>query len=214
MCACWHPRILTSLYPEVHACLPASFHPHILIYSDSCVFGCIPPSSHPYVIFPGLSVFTCILASSYPHTFRFIRACCYPCILTFSYTQIPVYLVVSSRPHILMSYSKVCMCLLVSSHPHILIPSGSYVLVGILASSYPQIHACFLLSLDPLILIFLYITLTYISQANIYINTLKQKIMQFTIQQNNKTYMILDPTLKQVIVRLHSSAGYIYAYNL
>ena len=76
----------------------------------------------------------------------------------------------------LMSYSQVCVCLLVSSHPHILIPSGSYVLVGILASSYPQIHVCFLLSLHPLILIsFLYIILIYISQTNIYINTLKKK---------------------------------------
>ena len=142
-------------------------------------------------------------------------ACLHPCILTSSYTQIPVYLVVSSRPHILMSYSQVCVCLLVSSHPHILIPSGSYVLVGILASSYPQIHVCFLLSLHPLILIsFFYIILIYISQTNIYINALQKNIIQFTIQQKNKAYTILDTTLKQVIVRLHSNAAYIYAYNL
>ena len=114
----------------------------------------------------------------------------------------------------LMSYSQVCVCLLVSSHPHILIPSGSYVLVGILASSYPQIHVCFLLSLHPLILIFFIYILIYISQTNIYINTPKKKIMQFTIQQKNKTYTTLKPTLKQVIARLHSSAAYIYTYNL
>ena len=34
------------------------------------------------------------------------------------------------------------------------------------------------------------------------------------IQQKNKTYTTLDPTLKQVIVRLHSSAAYVYTYNL
>ena len=114
MCACWYPRILTSLYPEFHACLLASLHPHIL-----------------------------------------------------SYTQIPMYLVVFSRPHILMSYSQVFVCLLVFSHPHnlrfirtcwyscILISSDSCVFPFILASSYPQIHVCFLLSLHSLILIFL-----------------------------------------------------------
>ena len=53
--------------------------------------------------------------------------------------------------------------------------------------------------------------LIYISQTNICINTLKKekKAIQFTIQQKNKTYTILDPTLKQVMVRLHSSAAYI-----
>ena len=160
MCACWHPRILTSLYPEVHACLFASLHSHILIYSDSCVFGCILTSSHPYVIFPGLCVFCLyprILTSSYPQVHTCLLVPLHLCILTSSYAQIHVYLVVSSRPHILMSYTQVCVYLLVSSHPYILITSCSYVVVGILASSYPQIYVCFLLSLHPLILIFLYI---------------------------------------------------------
>ena len=118
MCACWQPRILTSLYPELHACLLASLHAHILV------------------------------------------------------SQIPVYLVASSRPHILMSYSQVCVCLLVSSHPHtirfirtcwypcILISSDSCV------SFYPYILSSSF---------FLYIILIYISQTNIYINTLKKK---------------------------------------
>ena len=34
------------------------------------------------------------------------------------------------------------------------------------------------------------------------------------IQQENKTYTIPDPTLKQVIVRMHSSDAYIYTCNL
>ena len=111
-----------------------------------------------------------ILASSHPYILRFMRTCLHPCILKSSYTQIPVYLVVFSRPPILMSYSQVCVCLLVSSHPHILIPSGSYVLVGILASSYPQIHVCFLLSLHPLIPVFLYIYNTDLHFANKYLH--------------------------------------------
>ena len=51
---------------------------------------------------------------------------------------------------------------------------------------------------------------------NIYINTLKKekKTIQFTIQQQYKTYTILEPTLKQFILRLHSSAACIYTYNL
>ena len=125
-------------------------------------------------------------------------------------------------------YPKVHACLLASLHLHILIPSGSYVLVGILASSYPQVHVCFLLSLHPHILrfmcvsfypcilsshSFLYTILIYILQTHIYINNFK-KIMQFTIQQKNKAYTILEPTLKQVIVRLYLSAAYIYTYNL
>ena len=127
-----------------------------------------------------------ILASSYPFILRFMRTCLHPCILTSSYTQIPVYLIVSSRPSILMSYSQVCVCLLVSSHLHILIPSGSYVLVGILASSYPQIHVCFLLSLHPLIPIFfyIYIILIYISQTNICITALKKK--SYKLQYNKR----------------------------
>ena len=136
-------------------------------------------SSHPYILrFMRACLYTCILASSHPHTLRFIRACWYPCILAPSHLHILRFMCIWLYPHVLTSlchYTQVCVYLFVSSHPHILITSGSYVLVGILASSYPQIHVCFLLSLHPLILIsFLYIILIYISQTNIYINTLKK----------------------------------------
>ena len=53
------------------------------------------------------------------------------------------------------------------------------------------------------IFFFFSIILIYISQTEIYINTLKNHTS--IIRQNNKTYTILDPTLKHVIVRLHSS---------
>ena len=62
MCACLHPSIFKSLYPDVHACLCASLHPHILIYSDSCIFGCILTC---FCHIPSLFVFTCILTSSH-----------------------------------------------------------------------------------------------------------------------------------------------------
>ena len=42
----------------------------------------------------------------------------------------------------------------------------------------------------------------------------KKKNHKVIIQQKNKTYAILDPTLKQVIVRLQSNVAYIYTYNL
>ena len=47
-----------------------------------------------------------------------------------------------------------------------------------------------------------------ISQTEIYINTLKNQTN--VIQQKNKTYIMLDSTLKQVIVRLHSIAAATY----
>ena len=49
------------------------------------------------------------------------------------------------------------------------------------------------------------------------LNTLKKekkKNHTVTIQQKNKTYTILDPTLEQVIVRLQSRAAYIYTNNV
>ena len=49
------------------------------------------------------------------------------------------------------------------------------------------------------------IILIYISQTNIYINTIKKekkKSHAIIIQQKNERYTILDPTLTQVIVRL------------
>ena len=42
----------------------------------------------------------------------------------------------------------------------------------------------------------------------------KKKNQTIVIQQKNKIYTILDPTLKQVTERLHSSASYIYTCNL
>ena len=52
------------------------------------------------------------------------------------------------------------------------------------------------------------IILADILQTDIYINTLKTQTS--VIQQKNKTYTMLDPTLKQVIVRLHSIAAATY----
>ena len=62
-----------------------------------------------------------------------------------------------------------------------------------------------------------HIILIYISQTNIYINTLKKEKNKQSykyIQQSDKTYTILHPTLKQFIVSLQSSAGYIRMYNI
>ena len=99
-----------------------------------------------------------ILAFSHPYILRLMCACLHPCILTSSYTQIPVYLVVSSRPHNLMLYSQISVCLLLSSHPHtlrfirtcwypcILISSDSCVFPFILASSHP--HFFFIYNTD------------------------------------------------------------------
>ena len=57
---------------------------------------------------------------------------------------------------------------------------------------------------------FFSVILIYISQTKIYTNALKKKKNHAIImQQKNKTYTTLDRTLKQVIVRLHSSAAYI-----
>ena len=130
----------------------------------------------------------CLLASSHPDIFISWGSCMLACILASSHPHILRSLCIWLYPHV-MSYSQVCVCLLVSWHPHILISLVSYVLVAILASSYRQIHVCFLLSLHPHILRFmcvsfypcilssrfyLYIILIYISQTNIYINTLKK----------------------------------------
>ena len=52
------------------------------------------------------------------------------------------------------------------------------------------------------------IILVDISQTDIYINTLKNHTS--IIQQKSKTYTVLGPTLKQVIVRLHSIASPTY----
>ena len=69
--------------------------------------------------------------------------------------------------------------------------------VKTLSNVFREAHSIFFIS----------ITLIYISQTNIYLNTLKKRKEKsnhaIVIQQKNKTYTILDPTLKQVIVRLH-----------
>ena len=76
-----------------------------------------------------------ILAFLHPHILRFICASLYPCILTFSYQQVHVCLLVYLRPSILMSY-------------------GSCALVGILASSYPQVYVCLLVRSHPQVNVF------------------------------------------------------------
>ena len=181
-------------YSHVCVCLLVSSHPHILIPSGTYVLVGILRSLHPRIlIYSDSCVFGCILASSHPYVI-FPGLYVFTCILP------------SSHPCI-VRFVRTCW------YPCIVISSDSYVFPFVLASSYPQIHVCFLLSLHLVIVIFLYIILIYISQTNIWINTLK-KIKQFTIQQKNKTYAILDSTLKQVIVRLHSRAAYLYTYNL
>ena len=157
MCACWNSGILTSLYPEVHACLLGSLHPHILIYSGSCVFGCIFTSSHPYFIFLGLCMFACILAPSHPHTLRFIRDYWYACFLISSDSCVFPLILPSFHPHIPRRLGW-CgpVCWLISSHPHIIIVlcpntlaiSVSYVLVGTLVShTFTPLGSCILVCL-------------------------------------------------------------------
>ena len=126
---------------------------------------CLLASSHPHILISwGSCMLACILASSRPHILRFL------CICLLSLCHIPRFVCVCLYPRILTSsYPQVHTYLLVSLHPHIL----RFMCV----SFYP----CILSSS-----IFLYIILIYISQTNICINTLK-KIMQFTIQQKNKT---------------------------
>ena len=159
---------------------------------------CLLASSHPHILISsGSYVLVGTLASSHPHILRFLCIWLYPHVLT-SLCHIPRFVCVCLYPHILTSsYPQVHTYLLVSLHPHIL----RFMCV----SFYPCILSSHF---------FIYIILIYISQTNIYINTLKKKIMQFTIQQKNKTYTILDPTPKQAMVHLHSSAAYIYTYNL
>ena len=82
-------------------------------------------------------------------------ACLYLCILTSSYPQVYVYLLVSSHPHILKllcvcwyphiftsSYLRVHIPLLTSLHPHVL--RFLCACLYILASSYPQVYVCLL----------------------------------------------------------------------
>ena len=134
-----YPRIVISLCSCVPTCILASLHPHILW------FMC--PHLHPCIIISsGLCMLTCNLVSSHS------------LILSFMYS---VYLLVSSHYHILISLGSCTLgaCwyprIITSSYPqvHVL-----WVLVGIPASSHPHIlrfivSGCFLVSLDPYILI-------------------------------------------------------------
>ena len=130
--SCALAYILASSYPYVLVYFLVSSHPYILISSGSYALADIPVSSYPQVrvcllvslhlhilISSGWYVLAGILASLHPHILRFMCTWLYPFILTF---------------HILSN-----VCLLVYLRPHILIPSGSYALVGIIASSHPRI---------------------------------------------------------------------------
>ena len=76
--ACWHPHILTSSYPQVHVLwmfvdILASSHPYIITFMFS---GCLLVSSHPHIL---ISLGSCTLG-----------ACCHPRILTSSYHYVHV----------------------------------------------------------------------------------------------------------------------------
>lgn len=140
-----------------------SSHPWILITSGSCVLACAFASSHPQTF--GSFVLVDICTSLHPHILRLMCACWHPCILTSLYPEVHVCLLASLHPHILIySASYVFGCILTYSHPYVILPdfyvfflypripqsssSGSWVLVGILSSSYPQFHVCFLFILS------------------------------------------------------------------
>ena len=161
-------HILISLGSCALACTLASSHHYILMFVCTGLYPRILTSSYLQVHVPsGLCVQ--LLVTSYLHILLSLGsctpgACWYPRILTSSYPQIDVLrvlvgILVSSHPHILrFIYSGF---LLVSSHPHIFISLGSYtpgtccypriltssylyvhvlrVLIGNLASSYPQV---------------------------------------------------------------------------
>ena len=111
-----HPLILRLMY---FVCLLVSSHPHILISLGSCTLGAcwysrILTSSCPYVhvlrVLVGILAFShphilrlmysgCLLLSSHPHILISLRscalgACWYPRILTSSYPQVPVFVLI------------------------------------------------------------------------------------------------------------------------
>ena len=86
----------------------------------------------------------------------FVFTCLYPRILTSSYLQAHIPLLIFLHPHI---FKFACACL----YPCILISSGSCVLSCILGFSYPQVHVCLLVSSHPYVLISsAWYTLSYI----------------------------------------------------
>ena len=146
MCISPHPFILISSGSCVLACIFASsqtdtfgymgayWHPQILASSYSKVHMCLLEFWYPHIIISwGSCVFAWILASSHPHILRFLCIWLYLHILT-SLFHFPRFMY---------------LCL----YSRILIPSGSFVIIGMPASSYPQIHVCFLLSFHHFILI-------------------------------------------------------------
>ena len=57
---CLYPRILTSLYLQVHTPLLPYLHPHMLRFMCDCLYPCILTCSYP-------QVHVCLLVSSNPH---------------------------------------------------------------------------------------------------------------------------------------------------
>ena len=112
--------IRTFLHPHTLRFMCACWHPYILTYSGSCVFGCILASSHSHVVSPSSSVLACNLAPSHPHSLKFICA-----LLVSLPPHILSFMCVSFYPCILSpSYAQIRVCLLVSLHPYILWPLG------------------------------------------------------------------------------------------
>ena len=150
------------------ASILASSHPYILKFLCTWLY---PQVLHPYVIFPRL---WCLLVSSHSHiliasgTYVLvgILASFHPRILIYSDSCVFGCILASSHPYVIFPGLYVFTCILPSSHPCtvrfvrtcwypcIVISSDSYVFPFVLASSYPQIHVCFLLSLHLVIVIF------------------------------------------------------------
>ena len=111
VCTCLYPRILTSLYLQVHMPLLTSLRSHILRFVCACLYPCILTSSHPQ----DNHVLACILASSHTHILTIMCACWYPRILTSSYPQVYVRLLVCSHLQVNVFSIRMNNCILASS---------------------------------------------------------------------------------------------------
>ena len=121
LCTCLYPCILAYSYPYVRVYLLVSSHPYILISSDSyalacilissgsCALACILESSHNHILS------NVILTSSHRHTLRFMCACWYYGILTSSYPQVYVCLLVCLHPHVIVFLIRMNNCILTYS---------------------------------------------------------------------------------------------------
>ena len=122
-----------------------SLHPHILIslgscaLACSCVLACILASLHPYIL---MFVCTCLYVSSHSYILISSGSCALTYIPASSYPQVPMCLLLSSCPRILISlgwctlgagwYSRI----LTSRYFYVRV---LWVLVGILTHSHPHI---------------------------------------------------------------------------